>query len=340
MTMTERPTYFSDGRKGADVYSSDPAFKQVCLDTLGPFPFFHFWGPKAGVQSSDWILKAGRIALEQYQPDLFLCYAPGLDYDVQRFGVDAPETIETLRKADAMIVEFIKDVAKMGYSVMLVSDYVFTNVNQPIFLNRHLRERGWLAVDDAVNGEWLEPGASRAFAVADNQVAHVYINDISVKSEVRRHLETIEGVEAVYDTAEGELPALNHERSGELVVFAKRHAWFAYPYWLSPDKAPDFARGVDIFNKPGFDPCELNLRPGFGGKLHAARRFIQLKTGIRAPFDVIAADSQLVRGTRLVKPEKDLDYPVLWTSWQRANSNVDMRDIKGVVLNHLSPGHA
>ena len=334
LTLTERPTYFSNGRKGADVYASDKAFKQLCNQRIGAFPFFHFWGPKASVESSAWILNAARLAVEYSEPDLLLCYAPGLDYDVQRYGPNAPETKATLSRGDTLYSEFIQEMLALNYDVMVVSDYGFSTVDAPVFPNRALRAAGFVHVDDAVNGEWLEPAACRAFAVCDNQVAHVYVRDEADLPEVRACLSSLDGVKAVLE-GQKQSEALGHRRSGQLLLHAESNRWFSYPYWTHESKAPDFSRCVDIFNKPGFDPCELFLRPGFSGGLHTAKRFIQLKTGIRAPFDVINTDPHCVRGSRTINPIDDDHNAVLITSWPRDPGRIDMTQIKTLILDRM-----
>ncbi len=50
--------------------------------------------------------------------------------------------------------------------------------------------------------ELLDPGASKAFAVADHQIAHIYINDPSVTLQVRQLLEKVPGVQLVLDKEE------------------------------------------------------------------------------------------------------------------------------------------
>ncbi len=335
LTMTERPTYFSNGRKGADVYASDSRYKDHCVERLGPFPFFHFWGPKANLKSSEWILGAARLAVDYADPDLLLCYAPGLDYDVQRFGPTDPRTLSTLRSADAIYGEFIEDMRSQGRDVMVVADYGFTEVTAPVFPNRVLREAGLLVVDKAANGEWLEPGASRAFAVCDNQAAHIYVENEQDVAYAKTLLESMDGVAAVLGPDVSESDALGHERSGQLLAIADKGRWFAYPYWLDTASAPDFASCVDIFNKPGFDPGELFLRPGALGGLHAARRFVQMKAGIRAPFDVISTDPALVKGTRNIRPNTPSDGAALITSWSRQQGAVPMSSLKDLILQHM-----
>ncbi|MEE2786092.1 MAG: alkaline phosphatase family protein [Myxococcota bacterium] len=333
LTLTERPTYHSNGRKGADVYASELAFKHDVVQRFGAFPFFHFWGPKAGLNSSRWIVNVARHVIESKSPDLLMVYAPGLDYDGQRFGPKSEIARQTLREGDQIFGELIADAQRAGMDVAVVSDYGFTTVERPIYLNRALREAGFVAVDAAANGDWLETNASRAFAVCDNQSAHVYVRHASDIDAVRSCLEGVPGVREVLGPDPDASVCLGHERSGQLLAIAEPDAWFAYPYWMTDDRAPDFAKCVDIFNKPGFDPSEMFMREGFAGKLHVAKRFLQLKLGIRAPFDVISTRHEQVRGARNIRPAHPSEGAVCITSW--ANdwpTTLSMVDLKSQLL--------
>ncbi len=131
----------------------------------------------------------------------------------------------------------------------------------PVHLNRVLREHGLVAVREELGLELLDPGASAAFAVADHQVAHVYVNDPARLGAVRALLEQTPGVERVLDEAGKVAAGIDHERAGDLIAIAAPDAWFTYYYWLDDRRAPDFARTVDIHRKPGYDPVELFLDP-------------------------------------------------------------------------------
>ena len=228
----------------------------------GPFPVFNFWGPKANLNSSAWICDVAQFILSEHAPDLLLCYAPGLDYEGQRFGPRSPQARAVLREGDAVFGRLIQAAQAADMDVVIVSDYGFTEVDTPIYLNRSLRRAGFIAVDDAVNGELLEPGASRAFAVCDNQAAHVYVRDAQDIEAVRQCLLETPGVRDVLGPDSEASVCLGHERSGNLLAISEENAWLAYPYWLDSHKAPDFADCVDIFRKPGFDPCELFMKKG------------------------------------------------------------------------------
>ena len=146
--------------------------------------------------------------------------------------------------------------------------------------------------------ELLDAGESRAFAVADHQVAHVYVNDPTACEQVRRLLETTPGVERVLDEEGKREFHLDHPQSGELVAIAEPDAWFTYYYWLDDARMPDFARTVDIHRKPGYDPAELFLDPKLSlAKARVGLTLLKKKLGFRYLMQVIPTDATLVKGS-------------------------------------------
>ncbi len=82
---------------------------------------------------------------------------------------------------------------------------------------------------------------------------------------------------------------LDHPRSGELVAVARPDRWFSYYYWLDDERAPDFARTVDIHRKPGYDPVELFLDPAIRWPgLAVGWRLGKRMLGMRSLLDVIS----------------------------------------------------
>jgi hypothetical protein len=171
----------------------------------------------------------------------------------------------------------------IGARCVVVSEYGLVPVNRAVEINRVLRRMGWLVVRDGPFGEMLMPGLSSAFAVADHQLAHVYVKDPAIRDEVARRLRAEPGIADVVPP--GDLQ-LDHPRSGDWIALAEPDAWFAYYYWLDDTRAPDFARSVDIHRKPGYDPCELFMT----SKLRAIARIAQKKAGFRYRVDVIPLD--------------------------------------------------
>ncbi len=113
-------------------------------------------------------------------------------------------------------------------------------------------------------------------------MAHVYVKDAERLEEVRGLLAATPGVDEVLDRAGQAAYGLDHERSGELVLVADPRAWFTYYYWLDDDHAPDFARGVEIHRKPGYDPAELFFDPADrSAKARAGLSLVRKKLGLR-----------------------------------------------------------
>lgn len=295
-SVTPKPHYGADGSKAFGVLDRTGCDLEK---NLGPFPFPSFWGPGAGLPSSDWIARASARVMRQNRPDLTLVYLPHLDYEFQRVG---PGGMACLAEADSCAGIVIDAAKEIGAQVVVVSEYGLVPVRRAVLLNRELRRAGWLAVRDGPFGEMLDTFESRAFAVCDHQVAHVYVRGVPVE-EVRARLQALDGVDVVVPSRDLDL---DHPRSGELVALSKPDAWFAYPYWVEDARAPDFARTVDIHRKPGFDPCELFLTSA----PRAALRLLQKKLGFRYLMDVIPLDPSLVKGSHGLRNAPD-DGPLI-----------------------------
>jgi predicted AlkP superfamily pyrophosphatase or phosphodiesterase len=187
--------------------------------------------------------------------------------------------------------------------------------------------------------EVLDAGASPAFALADHQLAHVYVRNDARIAEAKALLEGLEGVEAVLDEEGKRAHGLDHPRSGELVAIAKPDRWFSYYYWLDDGRAPDFARTVDIHRKPGYDPVELFVDPAIRiPKLAIGWRLAKRRLGMRTLLDVISLkDTQLVRGSH-GRLTDDADHGPLVISSEAGllpDGPVPATDFKRLVLAHV-----
>ena len=314
-SITPRPIYPADGRKIFDIYTWPYDIRERIKSDLGEFPFPAFWGPAAGVStpqgSADaatrWIAGSAKWIEEKYAPTLSLIYLPHLDYNLQRHGPEAVRTdaFGDLARIDAITGDLISFFHDREVQIILLSEYGVTPVDRPVHLNRLFRQKGWLAVKDELGLEALDCGASRVFAVADHQVAHIYLNDPSLERAVRDVLRDEPGVETVLGAAEKTAWGIQHPRAGDLVAVAAGRAWFTYYYWLEDARAPDFARCVDIHRKPGFDPVELFLDAKIPLiQLRILWRLLRKRLGFRMLMDVIPLDASLVKGSH-GRPEAD-----------------------------------
>jgi predicted AlkP superfamily pyrophosphatase or phosphodiesterase len=332
-SVTPRPIYPADGRKIPDIYGAPPELTTRLTSELGPFPFFSFWGPAADIKSSRWIADATALVAKWHQPDLLLAYIPHLDYNLQRFGVSHPGTRAEVQAVDAVCGALIEDLRGRGYRILVVSEYGLGDVSRPVHLNRALREAGLLKVRPELGLDMLDPGASVAFAVADHQVAHVYVSAPEHHNPVRRLLEQVPGVAAVLDADGIANAGLGHHRAGDLVVLAEPDSWFTYYYWLDDRHAPDFARTVDIHRKPGYDPAELFLDPKLRWpKAHIAWSLARKKLGFRMLMNVIPLDAGIVKGSHGLTTTSAAAISSERFEWSDSLAATAIRD---VILSHL-----
>jgi predicted AlkP superfamily pyrophosphatase or phosphodiesterase len=330
--VTPRPNYLADGRKLPDCYSHPAELRDRLQEELGQFPLFQFWGPGANIKSTQWIADASILTDKWHHPTLSLIYLPHLDYCLQKFGPDLSKISKELNEIDTVVAQLVTYFEKEGAEVIILSEYGIAPVNNPIHLNRLFRENNLLQVRIERGLELLDPGASKAFVVADHQVAHVYINDVSVTEKVKNILKNVSGIELILDKNAQKEYHIDHERSGDLVLMADAQSWFTYYFWLDDKLAPDYARVVDIHKKPGYDPVEMFMT----SKLRAGYKLLRKKTGFRYVMDVIPLDATLVKGShgRIGTPPEF--HPVMITS-QSQNKNIHPIDVRDIIWSCLNP---
>lgn len=336
--VTPRPMYPADGRKIPDCYSAPSNLRDELTQRLGPFPLFRFWGPAADITSTQWIVDATLHVRQTRRPTLTLAYLPHLDYNLQRLGPNDPALQRDLADIDAACGQLLDQAERDGANAIVFSEYGITGVSRPVHINRALRNAGTIAVRSEMGREQLDAGASAAFAVVDHQFAHVYVADRSRLAELKALLEALPGVERVLDADGKREMGLDHPRSGELVAIAKADSWFTYYFWTDDDRAPDYARTVDIHRKPGYDPVELFLDPKIRfPKVALAQRLAKKAMGFRTLMDVIPVDATLVRGSHGRLTDDPQDGPVC------ISSNPDLLpagtvaavDMKELMLHHI-----
>jgi len=332
-SVTPRPNYLADGRKIPDVYSHPPGLRDQLQKDLGTFPLFNFWGPKTSVKSSQWIANAAINTDQLYDPTLTFVYLPHLDYNLQRYGIDFTKINKDLKEIDEVVKKIVNYYDPNNTNIVLLSEYGITNVNNPIHINRILRSEGLISIREERGLELLDAGASKAFAVADHQIAHIYVNDTKIKSKVKELLEGIDGIDRVLSGDELEEVHLNHERCGDFLLIADKNSWFTYYFWLNDAKAPDYARMVDIHKKPGYDPVEMCTDPG--DKLVMLKviwKLLKKKLGLRTVMNIIPLKANLIKGSHGRIPEDNLDYPIFITN---SNGLLEQEQIQSTMVYQL-----
>ncbi|MDF1811993.1 MAG: alkaline phosphatase family protein [Verrucomicrobiales bacterium] len=311
-SITPRPIYCADGKKVFDVQTWPMNLRDDIKQDLGNFPFPAFWGPAAGLPSSEWIAKAAMWFEEKFSPGMNLVYLPHLDYNLQRFGPSDTRVEEDFRQIDQVVEELVTYLESRGVTPVILSEYGITPVHRPVHINRAFREKGWISCRDELGREQIDPGNCKALAISDHQLAHIYINDQSIEEEVKNTVSALEGVASVHLRPELAGIGIDHERAGDLVAVTDEHSWFTYYYWNDDEKAPDFARCVDIHRKPGYDPAELFIDPAICcPKLKIAGKLLKKKLGFRMLMDLIPLDADLVKGSHGCIPESEDDFPLL-----------------------------
>ena len=334
-TVTPRPMYLADGRKVPDCWTHPASLRDELQSKLGPFPLFKFWGPMTSIASTRWIVDAAIEVDRRFGPTLSLIYLPHLDYNLQRHSADITAD---LREIDGQIKRLVQSFQKSHTRIVILSEYGISSVNKPIHLNRLLRQSGLIAIREEQGRELLDAGASKAFAVVDHQVAHVYVNDESILDSTAKLIGAAPGVGSVYVRAERKEIGLDHDRAGDIVVLAEAGSWFTYYYWLDDAIAPDFARTIDIHRKPGYDPAELfidsNLR---FPKLRIAAKLLARKLGFRALLDLTPLDATLVKGSHGI-PASSREYrPVIIGDAKLIDRDeIDATEVYSILMAHLT----
>ncbi len=331
-SVTPRPNYLADGRKMPDCYSHPAALRDELQKALGQFPLFKFWGPGADISSTKWIADASVLTDKKYNPTLTLIYLPHLDYCLQKYGPDTNFISRHLNEIDKIVEDLVRYYTERNARIILLSEYGIGKVAHPIHINRALRKNNLLGIRVERGLELLDAGASKAFVVADHQIAHVYINDPSVKEEVKKILSALPGIALVLDREAQKNYHIDHERSGDFVVIADKESWFTYYFWMDDAVAPDYARVVDIHKKPGYDPVELFMT----SKARAGYKLLRKKAGLRYVMDVIPLDATLVKGSH-GSPVADTSlHPVIITGEPVKKERIRATDVHDIIWDHLT----
>lgn len=264
------PIHNPDGSESLWCYTKPVELYGTLRDTFGHFPLMNFWGPMAGIKSTAWIADTAGWAMQQYKPNFFYIYLPQLDYAAQKSGPDSPAAQKAVQELDEVLGKLIATAeaaytqarsASEGLTWLVASEYVITPVDHVTYPNRVLREAGLLTVKDEGSGELIDFASTPAWGLVDHQFSHVFVKnrDAATIAKVSALFSKQTGIAEVLSGESRGKYAMNHERSGDVILISTLNSWQAYYYWLDDAKAPKFARTVDIHNKPGYDPVELHF---------------------------------------------------------------------------------
>ncbi len=276
IVMTPAPIHKHHGGMIQDCYCRPARLYKDTCDAIGsPFKLRQYWGPLASAKVGDWIARATAQVLtnEPLAPEVCMTYLPTLDYDLQRHGPHSPAAARALNILAGQLRVILQAADKGGYETIIFGDYAISPTSGPAVLpNLALAQAGLLATRNVRGMLYPDFHTSRAFAMVDHEIAHVYAADAAATDEARRVLEATPGIAEVLDAEAQAARGLYCPRSGQLVAVAAEGTWLAYPWWADRSSAPDYATHVDIHSKPGFDPCELFFGwPPLGTSLDTSR---------------------------------------------------------------------
>lgn len=269
---TPAPIHNPDGSESLWCYTKPEALYGELRDALEHFPLQNFWGPMSSIKSTAWIVSSALKCTAEQRPRFSYLYLPHLDYAGQRFGPDSPEAVAATQALDNELGRLFDGVSQSlddGPLLWLVaSEYAIVPVNHVTYPNRALRGAGLLSVqtDDEVR-ETIDFAHSKAWAMVDHQHSHVFVkdHDPTIIDAVAKLFDNYEGIAEVL-AAEGKTNyEIAHQRSGDIVLVSEASSWQAYYWWEDDEKAPPFARKVDIHQKPGYDPVEMFFDPSTKG---------------------------------------------------------------------------
>ncbi|MFA6568542.1 MAG: nucleotide pyrophosphatase/phosphodiesterase family protein [Victivallales bacterium] len=254
LIVSPAPIHKHHGGMIQDFYSEpDGIYSSLCNKIGCKFNLHSYWGPFTSISSTRWIASAAsELLVSNDSTDMLLVYLPHLDYDLQKYGPSSRKVENSFAQVETEIERLFVSAKLAGYEVLLFGDYAITHAEQPIYPNRILWDAGYFTERNVSGRLYPDLYTSKAFAMVDHQVAHIYLKDANDLDKVAGIFENVSGVLRILTRKE-----MNHERCGDLIIEAAAGCWFAYPWWEKASQAPDYAGHIDIHNKPGFDPCEL-----------------------------------------------------------------------------------
>jgi predicted AlkP superfamily pyrophosphatase or phosphodiesterase len=214
------------------------------ITRFGPFPRPNAQassGEPPRLEATAWMLKTAAAVIAAEAPELAIVRVPYLGQVARRFGPDGREAGRAIRELDAALGPFLAALPA-GTLTLAVTESVTTPVSGPVYPNRVLRGLGLLALASAPGGGVaVDLDQSAAFALADHQLCHIYLNDPGQAATVASAFSGAhgDGVATVAPGARRAALGLDHPRVGDVVLVAEPDQWFAPDWWTAPADAPN-----------------------------------------------------------------------------------------------------
>jgi len=240
--VSPAPIHKHGGGMLMSCYTKPTGMAGTLEKLAGKFPLWRYWGPlaspKVGRQCLAWFEEMSNV----HDTDEAYLYLPTLDYAAQKYGPDSSADKAALKEFRRQFERLATLCERRGCALSVEGDYEITPVTaEPVRPNVVLRRAGFFKTRTVGGLSYPDFYQSTAFALCDHEVCLVY-------GEQRA-----EAAEALLATGAYEVAPCGDS----VVLLAKPGGWCEYKWWTDRREAPDFARHVDIHNKPGYDPTEL-----------------------------------------------------------------------------------
>lgn len=226
----------------SEVRTQPPSLAADLARQFGPLPCPR---PSPGcepprLETTSWLLKTAAAVIAAQRPELAVVRVPYLGQVARRFGPDGREACRAVRELEAHLAPFLASLPARTL-VLAVTESVTTPVSDPVFPNRVLRSMGSLALKPAPGGGLdVDLLSSSAFALADHQICHLYLNDQTQAASIAAAFAGphADGIAHVAANTERAGLGLDHPRAGDVILVACPDRWFAPDWWKTPDEIP------------------------------------------------------------------------------------------------------
>ncbi len=244
--VSPAPIHKHNGGMMLATYTKPTGAASILEDLYGKFPLHRYWGPLATPRVGRACINYFERTTDMIDVDEAYLYLPTLDYAAQRNGPDSAADVEAFRELKRQLERLADICQKRACELSVIGDYEITPVTaEPVMPNVILRRHDLFKVRVVKGRAYPDFYQSTAFAMCDHEVCLVY------------GPEREKAVELLLATGKYERPEHADVDPRACLLLAQPGSWCDYRWWSQRREAPDFARHVDIHNKPGYDPREL-----------------------------------------------------------------------------------